>query len=113
MSSVFRHDFRWELEYGCLHVSSVWRYFLTFFFFKYVGMQYAFNISFLFQLYQKSGQIESSVDISKDYLKGHLSEADFGLIDLLASMLVQMIKRLSILSWSTWSAILAKSYLWL
>lgn len=42
------------------------------------------------KLYQKSGQIESSVDILEDYLKGHPSEADFGVIDLLASMLVQM-----------------------
>lgn len=41
-------------------------------------------------MYQKSGQIESSVDILEDYLKGHPSEPDFGVIDLLASMLVQM-----------------------
>lgn len=44
----------------------------------------------MFQLYLKCGQIERSIGILEDYLKGHPSETDFGVIDLLAAIFMEM-----------------------
>lgn len=41
------------------------------------------------QLYQKGGQLENSIRILEDYVKGHPSEADTSVIDLLASIFVE------------------------
>ena len=41
------------------------------------------------QLYQKGGQLEHSIRILEDYVKGHPSEADTSVIDLLASIFME------------------------
>ncbi|KAK1578254.1 hypothetical protein Q3G72_028803 [Acer saccharum] len=45
--------------------------------------------AYFVQLYLKSGRIESSVGILEDYFKSHPSEANSGIIDLLASVLME------------------------
>ena len=41
------------------------------------------------QLYQKGGQLEHSICILEDYVKGHPSEAGISVIDMLASIFME------------------------
>ena len=45
---------------------------------------------FLSQLYKRCGQLERAIQILEDYLNNHPTEADLSVIDLLASLLMEI-----------------------